>query len=166
MTHEFDSQPALHTLAEMRGRGDTWLDIVNEFTDESKGRGEYAMQAGRLVVNMDKAAAEVRAKVDKYNNLKTQVEAERVSKDTPRATSAYETVSAFDTREPMPEWTTSKEGRNVQRVDVVIPQSKEIIKASMLSDNPKIQKLARENASIWQPDSLHENLPNTLGLRS
>lgn len=66
-----------------------------------------------------------------------------------RATSIYETVSPFNTREPMPEWTTSKEGRNVQRVDVVVP----------IKGGRSVQSWT----PAWVQDNLHENLPNTLG---
>lgn len=115
--------------------------------------------------------------VETHNILKTQKE---LPTD-PRATSAYDTVSAFPTHEPMPEWTVSKEGKNVQRVDVVIPQ-KNIgnqlsyedwtkNKRQMGSDEREINQTnyqqdkgyKSKKEPLWQPDNLHENLPNTLG---
>jgi len=108
-------------------------------------------------------------KAKRYIELTKQVKAE--PHDTSlRATSAYETVSAFDTREPMPEWTTSAHGankqlndapRNVQRVDVVVPQRFIKRKIDPDYDGPQIRGATEE--MLWQPDNLHENLPNTLG---
>jgi len=68
-----------------------------------------------------------------------------------RATSAYDTVSPLPTNEPMPEWTKSRESKNVQRVDVVMP-----LKRVNEGPNPMYEVL-------WEKDNLHENLPNTLG---
>jgi hypothetical protein len=67
--------------------------------------------------------------------------------DKPQATGAYRMVSAFPTDQPMPDWTTTKGRKNVQRVDVVIPET--------------IYK--HGGATHWEQDNLHENLPNTLG---
>ena len=78
----------------------------------------------------------------------------------PRATSAYSHVSAFPTTEPMPEWTTSKEGKNVQRVDVVVPHRQPNLKDPRAVSTSQLE---REAGVMWQPDNLHENLPNTLG---
>lgn len=74
----------------------------------------------------------------------------------PRATSAYDTVSPFPTSEPMPDWTTSKEGKNVQRVDVVLPEKGEY-------KNRYGTQVFHKQPDLWSPDNLHENLPNTLG---
>ena len=95
----------------------------------------------------------------KYNTLHIKVG--REPRDTsPRATSYYNTVSAFDTKEPMPEWTTSKEGRNVQRVDVVIPTEG---RGSKIVNRRDVAGQYSGYEPLWQPDNLHENLPNTLG---
>jgi len=85
--------------------------------------------------------------------------ASTMDKEQPRATSAYDTVSPLDTTQPMPDWTSSKSSKNVQRVDVVIPQ-KEVgsMRGGTLTKNGKFVEDAK-----WQPDNLHENLPNTLG---
>ena len=72
-----------------------------------------------------------------------------------KATSYYHQVSALPTDEPMPEWTKTKSGNNVQRVDVVVPQKTQV-KAT--GGWPEVKEKA-----LWQPDNLHENLPNTLG---
>lgn len=99
---------------------------------------------------------EDRAKAKQYYDLHQIVEAE--PRDTsPRATSAYTTVSAFDASQPMPEWTATKSSKNVQRVDVVIPleyQGRKI-GSEYVPENVK--------GHYWQKDNLHENLPNTLG---
>lgn len=102
-------------------------------------------------------------KAVRYKELSKQTSNE--PRDTsPRATSAYESVSAFDTRQSMPEWTKSKEGRNVQRVDVVLPNKKYVytIKGINARGEEEIGTVNREQI-LWQPDNLHENLPNTLG---
>jgi len=110
----------------------------------------------------------------------------------PRATSYYDTVSALPTNEPMPEWTTTKSGKNVQRVDVALPHEykggyivkdkngKEFgqFKDSEEASNQK-ERLEEEYPHLkpfktfygsgenifpkWKQDNLHENLPNTLG---
>ena len=97
-----------------------------------------------------KAAGIDRATVDKWQKLKLQV-ADEPADTSPRATSHYESVSAFSTKEPMPEWTKTRSGKNVQRVDVVVPVKK-------LSEGGKYG-----NAAMWVADNLHENMPNTLG---
>ena len=156
------SEPGLLTLAEMRGRGDTWQEIADEYS-QSKGRGQVALSAGRLILG--EKAAEVKAKVDQYNNLKTRVAADEASSNNPRATSAYSSVSALPTDEPMPEWTATKSGKNVQRVDVVVPQKRQN-ENDLISDGGKIDYDAKGKPlekPLWQPDNLHENLPNTLG---
>ncbi len=106
----------------------------------------------------------------KYAHLRQQIEAEPRDKSL-KATQHYSTVSPLPTNEPMPEWTTTKSGKNVQRVDVVIPQKTVTYKPSegtrairrrlLGEDTPETaQGLEQE---LWQPDNLHENLPNTLG---
>lgn len=62
---------------------------------------------------------------------------------------------------------------NVQRVDVVIPDSKnkarheELLRKNKLNadEQVELQNLSskEDNRTLWQPDNLHENLPNTLG---
>jgi hypothetical protein len=120
----------------------------------------------------------------------------------PRATSAYSHVSALPTNEPMPDWTATKSGKNVQRVDVVIPLGEhsgkmveyggrkylikpnaetkpaatghyDVVKAEPIDAGgtewipvqymKELGEGKRTNYAKWQPDNLHENLPNTLG---
>lgn len=77
----------------------------------------------------------------------------------PRATPYYSHVSALPADQPMPEWTASKSGKNVQRVDVVIPKSTDAsLREAALAGRKQIKM-----GELWQPDNLHENLPNTLG---
>ena len=86
----------------------------------------------------------------------------------PRATSAYDTVSAFPANEPMPEWTETKSRKNVQRVDVVLPEKTLKERAAIrnkyaaLSEEEKA-KTTYQSRILWSPDNLHENLPDTLG---
>ena len=75
----------------------------------------------------------------------------------------------------MPDWTATKSGKNVQRVDVVVPQGKITYKAALRQTADVSVKGVQSNESqvtgnnhtdykhLWQPDNLHENLPNTLG---
>jgi hypothetical protein len=130
-------------------------------------------------------------KLKRYVELASITSKERVTG--PRATSAYDTVSAFSTKEPMPEWTKTKSGKNVQRVDVVIPQEykegyKVIDKDGKQYGQYPDHEIAVENKerleqeypelkpwrtayggtetfpiAKWKQDNLHENLPNTLG---
>jgi len=93
-----------------------------------------------------------------YFSLGAQMRKEGNSHSGPRATSAYSQVSALPTTEPMPEWTKSKSGKNVQRVDVVIPNKTVPVEKELITGT-KYTK----NEPLWQPDNLHENLPNTLG---
>ena len=94
---------------------------------------------------------------------------------------AYKYVSPKSTEEPMPEWTMSKSGKNVQRVDVVIPQQLEKTVAEQAKENAEYQRTlnAISNPEIrnaigsvrplpvkeemWRADQLHEQHPNTLG---
>ena len=74
--------------------------------------------------------------------------------------------SPKSTEEPMPEWTTSKSGKNVQRVDVVVPPdiSKLPIKEQEAYRRLKPEWQAKNRSTtLWQPDNLHEQYPNTLG---
>jgi hypothetical protein len=98
------------------------------------------------------------ANINKYRELKQKIANE--PRDTsPRATSHYSSVSALPTDEPMPEWTATKSSKNVQRVDVVIPLPKDEPAAQQYSLTRKVPS----KNTLWQPDNLHENLPNTLG---
>ena len=136
-----------------------WFDTI--LTDEQTHQLNYASdmldpeawlrREGWKQADIDKAV--------EYLSLEAQAQSEPPD-TSPRATSYYDTVSAFPTNEPMPDWTTSKEGKNVQRVDVVLP--------STLTKNAREEigfstKAGREQIPLWQPDNLHENLPNTLG---
>ena len=116
--------------------------------------------------------------IEKYVKLSLQVDGNKIKDTSPRATSAYNTVSALDTTQPMPEWTTTKSGKNVQRVDVVIPNKHPkgmYDRYEQLSSTHDKWTTAEEKewrtlhdklgetTEKWQPDNLHENLPNTLG---
>jgi len=101
-------------------------------------------------------------KADEFADLSFKANGEQFDSTLrgPRATSAYSHVSPLPTNEPMPDWTTSKEGKNVQRVDVVLPQT--------LTKNAREEvgfstAEGRKQIPLWQPDNLHENLPNTIG---
>jgi hypothetical protein len=121
---------------------------------------------------------EVYEKTLKYSELREKTIDEDRIDNGPRATSAYSHVSALDTTQPMPEWTTSKSGKNVQRVDVVIPvkhldydayakaagwKYPERPENRSAYEEAKKHYLANAEPELWQPDNLHENLPNTLG---
>lgn len=111
-----------------------------------------------------------------YFKLKKAVDKEPFD-TSPRATSYYNTVSALPANEPMPEWTTTKDSWNVQRVDVVVPQKFHPDKAEQDAKNwKKLGYASKEDfmdaarniseyydKPTWQPDNLHENIPNTLG---
>jgi hypothetical protein len=102
---------------------------------------------------------ENQVKAEQYYKLKQQVNAE--PQDTsPKATQYYKIVSALPPSEPMPDWTTTKSGKNVQRVDVVVPMRKASIDNSKSKTHPIYTP---EDKVIWKQDNLHENLPNTLG---
>ena len=156
-----DSDQGFRVLAEMRGQGLSWEEVREELSDSTVEN--YNDYASLLKI------AGVKRKIDRYNELKTKMEAERASKDTLRATSAYSSVSAFPTNEPMPEWTTSKEGKNVQRVDVVVPArtradwNKTAKPGDSVSLEPIGDKTFVQDDIKWRQDNLHENLPNTLG---
>jgi hypothetical protein len=116
---------------------------------------------------------EKRSTAKKYWDLMEAIAKE--PKDTsPRATSYYNTVSAFDTNQPMSEWTATRSKKNVQRVDVVIPEKDNSgdIRELLKKQNPdysdaqieeSVRYMANKKEPLWQPDNLHENLPNTLG---
>lgn len=106
---------------------------------------------------------------EKFVALKNQLFKERVSDTSPRATDYYQRVSALPPNQPMPAWTSTKSGKNVQRVDVVIPVKQYGKDATALENVPAGTKLAGDSRSgyrehiKWEQDNLHENLPNTLG---
>jgi hypothetical protein len=80
-----------------------------------------------------------REKLNQYLGLAYKIRTEPIDNTSPRATSAYNYVSPKDpTKFP------------VQRVDVVLPY--EIKNDPFNVSNVK-----------WQPDNLHENVPNTIG---
>lgn len=105
----------------------------------------------------------------KYLKLKEEV-ANEPPDTSPRATSYYKGISAFDTNEPMPDWTTSKDSKNVQRVDVVLPSQYEPSRW-LRADNRPVRTLADTvgaqitggKSELWRADGTHENLPNTIG---
>lgn len=98
----------------------------------------------KKTLEWDAISDEVRGKLENYVKLKHQVLTEPPD-TSPRATSFYNTISAFDTKK-----------YPVQRVDVVIPK---------MSDAEADAKgiPSRKSTTLWQQDNLHENLPNTLG---
>ena len=117
-------------------------------------------------------------KAKQYADLSYKVNGEQYDNSSnPKATSHYSSVSALPPDEPMPEWTATKSGKNVQRVDVVVPQQKlsynEWLNKKGLKETPETKTLYEQakpdelgigtNKTLWQPDNLHENLPNTLG---
>ena len=109
---------------------------------------------------------QLREMAERYAKWKKQVDAEPDTSNSPRATSYYSSISALPTNEPMPEWTTTKSGKNVQRVDEMVPQELNKSKTwngpgSKYNAETKQYELAPK--PLWQPDNLHENLPNTLG---
>lgn len=118
-------------------------------------------QLGKDYINPAKYGVSKEAWDKKVRILELDKQLENEPPDTsPRATSYYKQVSAFDTDAPMPEWTATKSGKNVQRVDVVIPYSGKVHK-SLMGETP--DKELRAEGILWRPDNLHENLPNTLG---
>lgn len=150
--------------------------------NRSEGRDTYLEMRGFTPAEIVKAA--------RYSEL-LQKGVNSMSDNGPVATSAYRHVSALPTQKPMPEWTVSKLGDNVQRVDVVLPPSK-VKGAEVVGPNgeilatyegPQAMELAqrwkeynaRKSGTVressvdkfddvkWHQDNLHENLPNTLG---
>lgn len=83
----------------------------------------------------------------RYLDLEYKIDNEPIIEG-PRATSYYNQISPFDTKK-FP----------VLRVDVVLPLSKKTQDAI----DRGVDSLGREREIKWQPDNLHENLPNTLG---
>ena len=107
----------------------------------------------------DKLPADLQPKWQEYADAALGVQGEPSDAGGPRATSAYSSVSALPTDEPMPDWTATKSGKNVQRVDVVIPKSTDAsLREAALAGRKQVKV-----GELWQPDNLHENLPNTLG---
>ena len=94
---------------------------------------------------------EFSAMFDKYVDLYFKKQNQPPSSE-PEAPSSYQFVSPFQTNEPMPKWTTSKSGRNVQRVDVVVPH-----KDKYDNGEPMLK------TALWRPNENHEAFPNTLG---
>lgn len=103
-----------------------------------------------------------------YFKLKKAVDKEPFD-TSPRATSYYKSVSALPTEESMPEWTTTKDSKNVQRVDVVVPMRTKAQwdKTAKLGDSVELEPRGNtsyvKSDNLWREDNLHENLPNTLG---
>lgn len=106
----------------------------------------------------------------KYLNLREQVTNEPKDNSL-KATHYYSSVSALPTNEPMPDWTATKSGKNVQRVDVVVPNKADktyeqwLGTAKPTAENKAVyeQAVREKDSPLWKPDNLHENLPNTLG---
>lgn len=123
------------------------FDLDSEFSDRDLDR------LNTQNVNLSQAK--------KYAELTNKVKAE--SKDaTLRATSNYDTISPFDTRQ-----------YPVMRIDVVLPSKltpEERVEfdslgaAGKFTSNRYKELESKANKDIiWQQDNLHENLPNTLG---
>jgi len=151
MTHEWYDQQPLEMQEYLKKQKATY----NAYTTNPGLRPEYK-------------TAEYIQKANDYIQLKTKVENEPANAGGPRATSAYSTVSALDTTQPMPEWTATRSSKNVQRVDVVIPTKQGKTGAQYLKEGhspEEAQRLANKSyvEDLWQPDNIHENLPNTLG---
>lgn len=145
-------------VSEAKQRLDTlhheWFDNLPEEIRRfiKKSAGQYNAYVTDSSLRPEFKTAEFIDKANEFIQLSTKVAFE--PKDTsPRATSAYSSVSTFNTNEPMPNWTKTKSKNNVQRVDVVLPM-KYPDAASNITAGEK---------PLWQPDNLHENLPNTLG---
>jgi GNAT superfamily N-acetyltransferase len=155
--------------------------MTHEWYDNLDGGSQAAMyKAERIMDNygpdapdIEKAISVLSAKdyeqAKKYLKLKDEVANE--PRDTsPRATSFYNEISAFDANERMPDWTTSKDSRNVQRVDIVLPSQYEPSRW-LRADNRPVRTLADTvdaqitggKSELWRADDLHEKLPNTLG---
>lgn len=99
--------------------------------------------------------------------LRLAQEARRTENSGPRATSYYNSISPFDTKQ-FP----------VRRIDVALPHDsstkreptqQEIVNTYGLTDPSKWRDYITEwqdrnkNPELWRQDDLHENLPNTLG---
>lgn len=98
----------------------------------------------------------------KYKNLYDTTRLE-IPDTSPTATEHYIEISPFSVTEPMPDWTTSKAPKNVQRVDVVIPNKPVEITPNELERQWLSAGEHEHRADYWMQDNLHENLPNTLG---
>lgn len=154
--HSYGMERKTNPLQKERDEIQHWFETKHgnfpDFTFDGEGREPSVVSIfnGKRIVNPDQ---ETLAKAKRFDELGQQLANQ--SRDTsPRATSAYEQVSALPVNEPMPSWTKSKESKNVQRVDVVVPMS-EAGKA--------IHARGERAHMLWSPDNLHENLPNTLG---
>ena len=170
-----DKQVQVHTYG-MEGKVSEAKKEYDKMTHE--WRDEYDSQTQRAIGQylsggmksltteqhdiLDKLSPEDSQKLDTYNKLWQNVKNEPAD-TSPRATSHYSSVSALPTDEPMPEWTATKSGKNVQRVDVVVPQKEtQGSKVHPKTGEPLRDVKYKENP-LWRQDNLHENLPNTLG---
>jgi hypothetical protein len=155
MTHEWlDSKPGPTRTAILRA-----IDMMD--TDRHEQANQHLAQLSDKDIDMTR----------KYAQLRQQIEAEPRDKSL-KATHHYSTVSALDTAQPMPDWTATKSGKNVQRVDVVVPQKKitgqdavEEMRNYMTGEGYNANRAKQQHNKLenilWQPDNLHENLPNT-----
>lgn len=111
-------------------------------------------------------------KLDRF--IDAHVEIRKEANRGPAATPHYKQISAFNTDEPMPDWTKSKEQKNVQRVDLVLPLKtpkgwKKIDSGTYQDAQGRIRYPIGSEATgnmkgvVWPQDSIHENIPNTLG---
>jgi len=171
MTHEWNEQQPIAIRQYIKDAIDGTRTI-----DELENYIKNHPSKGTMYTN--RATPEWLAEARKYVELGRKAVMEKHTGAGPRATSAYSDkgsrVAALSSEEPMPEWTTSKSGKNVQRVDVVIPEK--INKDWTLKNGAWVNEKTGEvrtgrqynqdqqiTKPLWQPDKLHENLPNTLG---
>ena len=156
MTHELETQQSTPGLKE-------WAQAVNmASTKGDLASIETQIRNERFSSYTPKERNQLANYIDRKRKLLDE------PRDTsPRATSYYSSVSALPTNEPMPEWTTSREGKNEQRVDVVIPLKGERAGEPTNPDGSAnlelLRKQIKDSGELWSPDNLHENLPNTLG---
>ncbi len=139
----------------LRGELDSYRGLHHDHMEDIGGAGtdsefeRTALNIGRANRRGELTNVEV-VKLLRLNDLAKQIVNEPWD-TSPTATTYYNSISPRPVDRPMPEWTTTKGKRNLQRVDVVIPSEHP---QSGVPDDARIQ---------WKQDNLHENLPNTLG---
>lgn len=156
MKHEYDTEGRFPTFVPGRDIQDP-ENLTVSFYDTRRNK-----DTGPLKVTEEEYQRALR-----WDELGQEIANEQTD-TSPRATSAYEGVSALPVNQPMPEWTKTKSRKNVQRVDVVIPRktvdSKTYPwKSGSEQESHEIGKGKALEPVMWQQDNLHENLPNTLG---
>lgn len=153
-----DASPAKIELDRVNGELDIldyeWQEkYVSGFEKDSQGHTTQAILKSETPAN-------IRALIERRNKASDLYRAP--AQELPKATSYYNQISPFDTKK-FP----------VVRVDVVLPESR-LTKAEQqelteLQDmgnysSQRYKELeSKSDSQFWQPDNLHENLPNTLG---